>query len=48
MFDGLNPGIQKSGRIFFDVPQDVADSKDLTLVVQTGFWGTEQGKIRLQ
>jgi hypothetical protein len=48
MFDGLNPDIQKSGRIFFDVPEEVANSKDLRLNVQSGFWGTEQGDIYLR
>ena len=45
IYDGLNPDIQKSGRIFFDVPEEVANSKDLRLNVQSGFWGTEQGEI---
>jgi hypothetical protein len=48
MYDGLNPDIQKSGRLFFDVPEEVANSKDITLNVQTGFWGTEQGEIHLK
>jgi hypothetical protein len=48
IYDGLNPDIQKAGRIFFDVPEEVANSKELRLNVQTGFWGTEQGEIHLR
>lgn len=48
MYDGLNPGIQKSGRIFFDIPVEVANSKNLILDVQTGLWGSQQGQIHLR
>jgi hypothetical protein len=43
----VNPGIENKGKIVFDVPADVANSKDLILNVQTGFFGTEQGQIKL-
>jgi Domain of unknown function (DUF4352) len=43
----VNPGIENKGKIAFDVPADVANSKDLILNVQTGFFGTEQGQIKI-
>ncbi|ADE87507.1 structure protein [Deep-sea thermophilic phage D6E] len=43
----VNPGIENKGKIVFDVPADVANSKDVILNVQTGFFGTEQGQIQL-
>lgn len=43
----VNPGVENKGKIVFDVPADVASSKDLILNVQTGVFGTEQGQIKL-
>ncbi|WPZ17772.1 DUF4352 domain-containing protein [Geobacillus subterraneus] len=43
----INPGNEGKGKIVFDVPADVANSKDVILNVQTGFFGTEQGQIQL-
>ncbi|USK43569.1 DUF4352 domain-containing protein [Cytobacillus oceanisediminis] len=43
----INPGLEFKGKIVFDVPADVVSSKDLLLNVQTGFFGTEQGQIKL-
>ncbi|BBW98999.1 DUF4352 domain-containing protein [Geobacillus subterraneus] len=43
----INPGNEGKGKIVFDVPADVATSKDVVLNVQTGFFGTEQGQIQL-
>jgi Domain of unknown function (DUF4352) len=42
----VNPGVENKGKIVFDVPADVASSKDLILNVQTGVFGTEQGQIK--
>jgi hypothetical protein len=44
----INPGIEFKGKIVFDLPADVVDSNDLKLNVQTGAWGTEQGKVNLK
>jgi hypothetical protein len=44
----VNPGIEHRGKIIFDVPTDVASSDDISLNVQTGFFGTETGKINLK
>lgn len=44
----INPGIEFKGKIVFDLPAEVADANDLKLNVQTGAWGTEQGKINLK
>jgi Domain of unknown function (DUF4352) len=43
----VNPGIENKGKVVFDVPADVANSKELMLNVQTGFFGTEQGQINI-
>lgn len=43
----INPGIENKGKIVFDVPAEVASAKDLILNVQTGFFGTEQGQIKI-
>lgn len=43
----VNPDSEISGKVAFDVSKKVADSKDLLLQVQTGFWGTETGIIAL-
>lgn len=40
----VNPGVSLTGNVVFDVP---ADLTDLILQVQTGFWGTETGQIKL-
>jgi len=44
----VNPGIEFKGKIVFDVPAEVADANDVKLNVQTGIFGTEQGKINLK
>lgn len=43
-FDGINPGLNLSGNIVFEVPPNL---QGLTLKVQTGYWGTEVGEIKL-
>ena len=44
----VNPDMEISGRVVFDVAPEVAEATDLQLQVQTGFWGTETGIINLQ
>lgn len=44
----LNPGIEKTAKVVFDVPEDVASAKDLQLQVQTGVFGTKTGVIDLK
>lgn len=43
----VNPGIENKGKVVFDIPEEAANSKDLILNVQTGFFGTEQGQIKI-
>lgn len=43
----INPDLSLDGVVVFDLPKDV-HSKDLTLNVQTGIFGTETGKINLK
>ena len=42
----INPGLSKSGKIVFEVGEDVDVSKS-TLKAQTGFWGTETVEVKL-
>lgn len=44
LYDGINPGLLKQGNVLFEIPEG---KQDLLLNVQTGFWGTEQGQIKL-
>lgn len=45
LYEGINPGLAKEGNILFEIPEGLSD---LTLNVQTGVFGTEQGKINLK
>ncbi|WP_258276691.1 DUF4352 domain-containing protein [Paenibacillus sp. SC116] len=45
LFEGINPGLAKTGNVAFEVPKD---TKDFVLNVQTGFFGTEQGQFKLK
>lgn len=44
IFEGINPGLTKTGNVVFEIPEG---EQDFILQVQTGFWGTERGQIRL-
>lgn len=44
-FEGINPGLDQSGKVAFEIPQGLTD---LQVQVQTGFWGTETGIINLK
>ncbi|GAS84168.1 DUF4352 domain-containing protein [Paenibacillus amylolyticus] len=44
MYDGINPGLSQTGNVVFEIPEDL---NDFELSVQTGFWGTEQGQIKI-
>lgn len=44
----INPGSSRTANVVFDVTQDVVDSNEKQLQVQSGFWGTETGIINLQ
>ena len=43
----VNPGNSITGNVVFDLSDDVANSSDLQLQVQTGAWGTQTGTIGL-
>lgn len=43
----LNPDVELSGKIVFDVTEETAKATDLILETQTGFWGTEKAQIHL-
>lgn len=43
----INPGNESKGKIAFDVNDNVINAKDTLLNVQTGFFGTEQGEIKI-
>jgi hypothetical protein len=44
----VNPNIEFKGKMVFDLPADIVDADNLKLNVQTGVFGTEQGKINLK
>ncbi|CAM4169137.1 DUF4352 domain-containing protein [Lacicoccus alkaliphilus] len=44
----INPGSSRTASVVFDVTQDVVDSDEKQLQVQSGFWGTQTGIINLQ
>lgn len=43
IFDSLNPGVQKSATLVFDVPPE----NHYTLVVSGGFWSGEEARVTL-
>ncbi|KXT72614.1 large hypothetical protein [Streptococcus sp. DD10] len=43
----VNPGSSITGNVIFDVTTEVANDPGVILQVQTGFWGTQKGKIQL-
>lgn len=43
----VNPDVTTTGKVVFDVTDDVIKNPDLLLNVQTGVFGTEQGKIKI-
>ncbi|WP_238650664.1 DUF4352 domain-containing protein [Paenibacillus piscarius] len=45
LYEGINPGLAKTGNIVFEIPEDMTG---FILNVQTGIWGTEQGQIELK
>lgn len=47
-YQSINPDIELTGSIAFDVSESVVGAEDLQLNVQTGFFGTEQGQIELK
>ena len=46
--ENLNPGLEKTGNVVFDVPQSIIDGATKQLKVTTGFFGTESALINLQ
>lgn len=47
-FEQINPGSSRNAFVVFDVTQDVVDSEDKQVQVQSGMFGTETGIINLQ
>ncbi|WP_144514904.1 DUF4352 domain-containing protein [Bacillus pumilus] len=43
----LNPDVEMTGKIIFDVPPKVAEANDLKLEVQAGVFSTQTGTIKL-
>lgn len=43
----VNPDLANTGTVVFDVTDEVIANPDLMLQVQTGFWGTETGEIKI-
>lgn len=47
-FEQINPGSSRNAFVVFDITQDVVDSADKQVQVQSGMFGTETGIINLQ
>ncbi|MER2169060.1 MAG: DUF4352 domain-containing protein [Psychrobacillus psychrodurans] len=47
-FQEVNPDMEISGKVVFDLAPEVAEATDLQLQVQTGIFGTETGLINLK
>lgn len=47
-FQEVNPDMEISGKVVFDLAPEAAEATDLQLQVQTGLFGTETGMINLQ
>lgn len=43
----VNPDISNTGTVVFDVTDEVIANPELKLQVQSGFWGTETGEIKI-
>ncbi|MBD7939442.1 DUF4352 domain-containing protein [Cytobacillus sp. Sa5YUA1] len=43
----VNPDLSLTGKVVFDLTEEVINSEDLLLNVQTGIFGTEQGQINI-
>lgn len=48
IYKDVNPDVTLKGKIIFDVPENIAESQENILQVQTGVWGTEKEKISLK
>lgn len=46
-YEQINPDISLSGNVVFDVTDEVISNPDLLLQVQTGFFGTKTGQIKI-
>lgn len=46
-FEQVNPDLSAKGSVVFDVSDAVIENPDLLLKVQTGFFGTETGTIKI-
>lgn len=44
----INPNLELKGKVVFDVTEAVIADPEKFVNVQTGFWGTETGKIKLK
>lgn len=47
-FQEVNPDMEITGKVVFDLAPEVAEATDLQLQVQTGMFGTETGLINMQ
>lgn len=48
LMEDINPDIETTGNIVFDVTEKLANSKGLDLEIQTGFWGTQTGLVNIK
>lgn len=48
LMENINPDVEATGNVVFDVTEALANDKNLTLEIQTGFWGTQTGDVTLK
>ena len=46
-YDSINPGVKIKKRVFFDVPKDIAESKNLKLKLGSTFFSNTGGNIEI-
>lgn len=46
-YTSINPDLSLTGKVVFDVSDEVLNSEQI-IEVQTGFWGTEVGEIKIK
>lgn len=48
LMEDINPDVETTGNIVFDVTEQLANSADVDLEIQTGFWGTQTGLVTIK
>lgn len=46
-YSELNPENSATGNVVFDISPETANDPNLQLQVQTGYWGTQKGLVKI-